>query len=432
MNYSRLKVLHICTTDKGGAGLCCLRIHKALLGEGIDSRVLTLNKKSRFTPYVYQYGCLRRYGSWHGFLKAQVSGAFRAFGISLNDRSRIRRISKLTGMVTSLPVSSFDLSLDPLVQQADIIHLHWVGNFVDMPSFLQNVKKPIVWTLHDENIFHGIFHYDPGEYKDNLLEKKYYELKRKAMGKADNIGIVFLSRLMYGEFANNLMISGKPRTIINNPVDYHMFSPVDKEAARRKLGIPSDKTVFTFVTGQIANPRKGLRILSETLQQMDMPNAYILAVGSERNYKPLPLVHAIGPIYNPRLLAIAYSCSDYFVLPSTQDAFALTAIEAMSCGIPAIVFPVGCSEDLITPQNGVCAKGFTSEDLQAAIRQAMATRYDAAGIRQDIINRFSPSVIARKYIAFYREMLERFELNLQFEPNSIVPEMTRPKLSARS
>lgn len=52
MEDRRLKVLHICTTDRGGAGLCCLRIHQALLKQGVDSKVLTLNKYSTNIPQV--------------------------------------------------------------------------------------------------------------------------------------------------------------------------------------------------------------------------------------------------------------------------------------------------------------------------------------------------------------------------------------------
>lgn len=404
MENSKLKVLHICTTDSGGAGKCCLTIHTALLAEGVDSKVLTLNRKIK-CPEVYQYGSLRRFGTLRGLFNKQIGGLFRGLGVDISDASRARSLSKRTGIVTSLPVSIFDLTTHPLVQQADIIHFHWIGNFVDLPSFMKKVKKPIVWTLHDENIFHGIFHYNPGKYANEPLEKKYYAIKKKAISEADNLGIVFLSKMMYDEFADNSMISGRPSIVINNPVDCEQFKPVEKSEARKLLGIPEDKLVFTFVSGRIANPRKGLRVLSEALQKLNIPNVYILAVGSEKHYKPLPLVHPIGNINNSKEMSTVYSCSDYFVMPSSHEAFGLTPIEATACGIPAIMFPVGCSEDLITPQNGVCANGMTQEDLKSAIKHAMAIKYDHDGIRLDVVKRFSLSAIARKYIGFYHRIL---------------------------
>ena len=48
-----MKVLHICTSDEGGAGLCCLRLHNALLNEGVESKVV-MNYKTRDYPEVYQ------------------------------------------------------------------------------------------------------------------------------------------------------------------------------------------------------------------------------------------------------------------------------------------------------------------------------------------------------------------------------------------
>ena len=119
----------------------------------------------------------------------------------------------------------------------------------------------------------------------------------------------------------------------------------------------------------------------------------------------MPFVLPVGNLYGPRALSVAYSCADYFVMPSKKGAFAQTPMESMSCGVPAIVFPVSGTDELITSKNGVRAKNFTPQDLEVAIRQAMLTKYDAASIRQDMINRFSPEIIAKRYIEFYDKIL---------------------------
>lgn len=92
-------------------------------------------------------------------------------------------------------------------------------------------------------------------------------------------------------------------------------------------------------------------------------------------------------------------------MPSKKEAFAQTPIESMACGVPAIVFPVSGTDELITPQNGVQAIDFTDKSLEEAISQAMSVTYDGKAIRQDMIERFSPKVIAKKYINFYEQML---------------------------
>ena len=105
-------------------------------------------------------------------------------------------------------------------------------------------------------------------------------------------------------------------------------------------------------------------------------------------------------------MSIAYSCADYFVMPSMKEAFAQTPIESMACGVPAIVFPVSGTDELITPINGIRTKGFTSKDLEEAITMALSTQYSSKAIRDDMIYRFSPVVIAKKYISFYNNMLK--------------------------
>jgi hypothetical protein len=62
--------------------------------------------------------------------------------------------------VFSFPQTVYNITKHPLVQEADIIHLHWVANFLDYRSFFKQIQKPIVWTLHDLNpISEKGFHY---------------------------------------------------------------------------------------------------------------------------------------------------------------------------------------------------------------------------------------------------------------------------------
>lgn len=397
-----MKVLHICTADEGGAGLCCLRIHQALLKAGIDSKVLMLRTHHTDMTGVHQYtkGHIIDF-LWRGFNKI-----LRLCHLELDDYNRVINLTKQTKIYATLPTSPIDVSHHPLVKEADLIHLHWVDNFVDYPSFFRNIDKPIVWTLHDEGLFSGVFHFTDGRKLHEPFDEKYLNIKLKAVHQIKNLGIVFLSKMMRDRFSDDEMVKGRPNMIINNPVDCDLFEPVEKSKARDIMKIPQDAKVFSFVAGKIADPRKGLSVLSRTLQKMKIPNALIMAVGGEQEYSELPLVHPVGPVRGGRNMSIAYSCADYFVMPSMKEAFAQTPIESMACGVPAIVFPVSGTDELITPQNGVRADDFTDESLEQAIKTAMSTSYDSKAIRQDMITRFSPSVIAKEYISFYHQILK--------------------------
>ena len=49
-----MKILHISTSDSGGAANACIRLHLGLLDAGIDSKVLVYLKKKNI-PEVYQF-----------------------------------------------------------------------------------------------------------------------------------------------------------------------------------------------------------------------------------------------------------------------------------------------------------------------------------------------------------------------------------------
>ena len=170
-----MKVLHICSYDFGGAGLCCLRINDALKKERIESNVLVLNRKSGRDD-IHELG----YYKW--FFWRLLNKCIRLLGFSLTDYNRTRKLINQLHIALSLPTSIFDVSKSDLVNEADIIHLHWVGDFVDLPSLSKKVNKPIVWTLHDENLFYGIRHYEEPAL-DSPLDSKYYDIKLRSIKK---------------------------------------------------------------------------------------------------------------------------------------------------------------------------------------------------------------------------------------------------------
>ena len=93
-----MKVLHICTSDEGGAGLCCLRLHNALLKEGVDSKVV-VNIKTRNYPEEYQY---RPFASWLCFLPSRI---FHKMGLEVTESNRVSALGIKDNSFYSLPVS---------------------------------------------------------------------------------------------------------------------------------------------------------------------------------------------------------------------------------------------------------------------------------------------------------------------------------------
>jgi len=391
-----MKVLHITTDDYGGAGLCCLRIHQSLLNSGIDSKVVTIHNTKHVTG-EYSYGYLK------DILSRAFSKWLRLIGLKLNDRSKIGALSKKYNTAYSLPVSTIDLTQCELTQWADIIHLHWVNNYLDCPSFFRKVKKPIVWTLHDENLFYGIAHHHKSILANYPLEIKYRKIKYDAVRSAESLTVVFLSEMMLQNFGNEKIIENRQKFVINNSVNTSVFHAYDKNVMRKKYGIDMQKKVVLFIAVEITDPNKGLDVLSEVLWDVDT-DAQILAIGGNPTKQSWKNVRSVGLVRGQREMAELISCADFFAMPSYQEAFSQSPIEAMACGLPVVAFPVSGTSELINERNGIVCDDFTSASLRKGIESLISNHYDASAIRQDMVIRFSPETIAKKYCTIYNSL----------------------------
>lgn len=408
-----MRVLHISTYDFGGAGLAAWRIHSAMRSANVESMMLVKEKRSNDESVVSSIPNLNQYQPPKGKVLRKIKKVLRKRGRCLTPleilEQQKNKIQAETGAFYTLPISNYDLSDHPLVQWADIIHLHWIANFVDYSTFFKKTNKPIVWTFHDENIGFGGFHYQKmaerfsGQF--GLIEEHLVDIKRKSLLGARNIHVVALSKMMLEFYQQKAINNTFPVSIIHNGFSSSDFAPRNKNAAREVLGISSDATVFVFCAAFLNEERKGLIKLVHTLEGLSIPNCTLLCIGS--GVIPVSDINiiAIGQVANQRLMSMLYSAGDFFVMPSEQEAFAQTPIEAMACGLPVIAFPVSGTEELINEFNGVRCCGFDIASLTEGIKEAMSRVYDKTQIRDDVVKRFDIATIVSQYIKLYEELL---------------------------
>ena len=408
-----MKVLHISTYDYGGAGLAAWRIHSAMRSANLESMMLVKEKHSNDENVVLAVPNLNQYQPPKGKVLRKIKKVLRKRGRCLTSlevlEQQKNRIQAETCAFYTLPVSNYDLCNHSLVQWADIIHLHWIADFIDYSTFFPKINKPIVWTFHDENIGYGGFHYQKmaerfsGQF--GLIEEHLVDIKRKSLLGARNIHVVALSKMMLEFYQQKAINNTFPVSIIHNGFSSSDFAPRNKNAAREVLGISSDATVFVFCAAFLNEERKGLIKLIRTLEGLSIPNCTLLCIGS--GVKPVGGINiiAIGQVANQRLMSMLYSAGDYFVMPSEQEAFAQTPIEALACGLPVIAFPVSGTEELINEFNGVRCCGFDITSLTEGIKVAMSRVYDKTQIRDDVVKRFDIATIVSQYIKLYEELL---------------------------
>ena len=408
-----MKVVHITKLPDGGASWCAMRICHALREQGVEAQMLLMQGKASDNISIAK-------ADWPYRQHANILARLFAKALKLILRPRFEHLihlrkqaEKAAKAFFTSPVTGYTgLAYHPLVQEADIVHLHWVADFIDFPTFFKRVKKPIVWTIHDENPGLGGFHYLSHKEvasKDYLrLDKIYENIKRKALEKGNKPHLVAISSYMRGFFKKSPILKGCPTTLIHNGVDCTAFLPLPKNDCRTELRIPRDKKVFLFSSYQIEDKRKGLHVLIPALEALHDESILLICLG---NYKAVPQTKYIqvrceGLVKGSELLSKYYSAADYFVLSSFQEAFAQTPLEALACGTPVIAFPCSGIPDLMNPRIGVTSNGFTKEALIEAIRAAMDTEYNHDEIRNDVVSRFSYDIIAKQYIDLYDRLLQ--------------------------
>ena len=136
-------------------------------------------------------------------------------------------------------------------------------------------------------------------------------------------------------------------------VDLDLFFPMDKELARRKLGLRDGERIILFV-GRI-EPLKGIDILISAAAQLhEDENFRVLIVGGdERTEQRVAELRAhaerldvdhhiawVGAVPHEEL-PLYYNAADVCVVPSYYESFGLVAIESMACGTPVVASRVG-------------------------------------------------------------------------------------------
>lgn len=397
-----MKIIHIVTSDYTGAGLCAKRICKAQIALGINAKLLVLEKTCNDT-YIISYP----QSPWIHIRKYWIKILRRLHLYKLCRELSFEHLMQHYHFWGSLPLSPYRIHSHPLVKEADIIHLHYIDSFLDYPSFFRHVQKKIIWTQHDESINFGISHYMSAyqalPYKIKLLDKYYKTIKQKAILQIKNLTLISLSQMMYEFNRSNAFTQNLRDIIINNSVDYNDFQPIDKKNARIQLNLPLNKILLLFVAADISDERKGLRDLVKAVQMMNNSELKICTVGLN-NHKADDISGLIrfGTIKNCKQLSIIYSAADYFVMPSLQEAFAQTPLEAMACGKPVIAYPCSGIRELLNKNNGIVCDDFSIKSLVKALTIAMKTQYNALSIRKYIIQHYSPAQIAQQYLETYQ------------------------------
>lgn len=404
-----MKVLHINTLDKGGAAKASLRLQKGLRDSGIQSEMLVLYRENTDQPHIHAYHQKMRHGIWQ---KIQHSLAYRWDSFQ---KKQMLHNKPNDYEVFSFPQTVYNIAKHPLVQEADIIHLHWVANFLDYRTFFKQIQKPIIWTLHDLNpLSAGGFHYEHDE--QNLythfceLNQDIHNIKLEGISQASNLRVVPITKWIAQKSKKSQLLKRFKHELIPNGLDLQIFKPTDQEASRKILGLPLDKKIVLFIADSVDNQRKGFTYLREALNTIPTDNVALAVVG-RGFFEQMPCpTYPLDFIFDDRLLATVYDAVDVCVVPSLEDNMPNTVLEAMACQTATLAFAVGGIPEMIKSQkNGLLARPQDSEDLAQKLRFLLEEdEYRllyARNARQSVENHFDVRFQAQRFIKLYADML---------------------------
>lgn len=410
-----MKVALVCYSDQGGAGIACRRLHDALRINTPWEITTVVRSKQRLHAGVRS--AMRPLDSFSDWL-----------GDGLNLVRRKFMPPPPSGLVRNRHDDGFALKVINSVNP-DIVNLHWLGEKFLSTTGISFISQPIVWTLHDMWAFTGgcyysgsCDHFERGCGSCPLLPDSHshdftaadFQRKRKVFS-AKNLTIVTPSKWLASEAKKSPLLEGCPIEVIPNSVDTELFRPLPQAAAREIFGLPADKTLLLFGSlGGTRDPRKGFDLLKTALTHLSknqsLHDMELVVFGLHFDACDLPLpVHFVGELYDERSMALLYSAADLLVIPSRQDNLPNTALEALSCGLPCVAFPVGGLTDIVRDGvNGRLAQALTGESLASAIDSLLSSPSGLSSLRQsarlDAVTRYAPAVQATAYQNLFQRL----------------------------
>lgn len=311
------------------------------------------------------------------------------------------------------------------IDSADIVHLHNIHgyyiNYESLINYIVEKDKKVIWTLHDTWPFTGrcAFTFGCEKWKTgcgnckNLniypntkrdLSDKLWKKKKEVFTKLNKEKTILVtpSKWLKGLVKESFLKDYRVE-VINNGVEESKCLNIDKKILRKEFNLPIDKKIVLFVAADPNDERKGVKYVLDILNTFD-DNVIFVSMGKKINIESDKLVQ-LGYISNRKDIYKVYRLSDIFVIPSLDDNFPTTVLEAFANGIPVIGFNIGGIVEQIKDNiNGYLIKSKDKDTLKTTILRAFSEKYLS---EKEIIKiykeRYTLENFKNKYMELYIE-----------------------------
>jgi len=417
-----MKVLLVNTSERtGGAAVACGRLMNALQKQGMEVKMLVRDKQSD-NEHITGLG-LGRWSQLWKFVWERIV-IWKANHFKKNNLFSV-----------DIANTGTDITVFPEFKEADIIHLHWINQGMLSLKNLEKIfscGKPVIWTMHDLWPATGICHHPREcEYyhthchncplllyhgsKHDLSFRTFKEKLKLMEGK--HVHFVACSQWLKGMAEKSALLQGQSIINIPNPLDTKVFKPKDRQSARTRLSLPSDKKLLLFGAVKATDKRKGIDYLIKACRLLvkqdptlqEQVGIVTFGLLSEGLRKVLPFeVFPQGYVADEETLTDIYSAVNAYVTPSLEENLPNTIMEAMACGTPCVGFHVGGIPEMIDHmQNGYVANYKSAEDLAEGIRWILNHKH-IPELRQKAVEKvaanYEEKMVAQQFINLYKNL----------------------------
>ncbi len=409
----RIRVLHFCALGLGGAAGASLNVHRGLLRRGFDSRFVTrpgeIRRMRGYTPNVLS-------------LPADNSVDFEHS--SVPGRSGLTTFS-----LDNHAIPAEDLL--ELVQGADLINITWPAKFLSVENIatLTRLGVPVTITLRDMNaitggchFFHGCNGWQSGcnqcpQLQDNEDDYPAIVLSaKKAAWNLDAVTFVALSEHSERILAKSSLAEKVRRTKISNYVNCNAFY----HDPHNKLLIGSKSVQKKFKLGYLpsfSSRIKGHEKFLTSLQYLHQKNpdlelAVVVAAtknSAEELLRECPFeVVQFEPFRSTSGLREYYNCLDAVIVPSLEETFSNTTVEALACGKPVVGFDTGVLGEVLTDDRfGQVVRMGDAYALADAIKGLITKPRDSEFIASETARSFSEANSIDGYESTFRSLIDQ-------------------------
>lgn len=198
------------------------------------------------------------------------------------------------------------------------------------------------------------------------------------------------------------VLGGADVHVIPCGIDLELFRPIDRQQARRQLGLDPDRRYVLFAGNswdlrkRYALVEQAMRIIGEHAADVDL----LTVVGQPHNVIPTYM-----------------NAADVFAMTSTLEGSAQVVKEAMACNLPTVATDAGDNWDVLGDTEGCYRTSADPADIAARLEQAISPPRRTAG--RDRVMRFGLEMTARSVVSVYEKAVANSSRKERVTGNSL-------------